>query len=84
MLPSDNCVYKRDTSQGKIILAIHVDDVLVAATTKSMIDDFNQEISKTFEISTNNPLTSILACLLIVIANLKRSNYHNQGIYLKC
>jgi hypothetical protein len=60
MLPSDNCVYKRDTSQGKIILAIHVDDVLVAATTKSMIDDFNQEISKTFEISTNNPLTSYL------------------------
>ncbi len=57
---SDNCVYHKQTDSGKIILALHVDDVLVAASNQSLIDQFNNDISKTFELSINNPLSTYL------------------------
>ena len=59
-LQSDNCVYQSDTPDGKIILALHVDDVLVAASNQALIDKFNVDMSNTFDLSINNPLSTYL------------------------
>jgi transposase InsO family protein len=45
------CVYIKQTNEGIIILALYVDDLVVAATTDRMVDEIRDELSHYFELS---------------------------------
>jgi hypothetical protein len=58
---SDSCVYIKVLSDGSIIqLATHVDDVLIIASSQSLIQWFVDSMSVIYQIKVQNPLTSYL------------------------
>jgi hypothetical protein len=57
---TDECVYIRRHNEDVIILAIHVDDILVASSSEKLRLWFNTELVKIYEITVNHPLDSYL------------------------
>ena len=49
---SDDCLYTRLTGSYLTIVAVHVDDLLVAAPLDSDLQQFKKELSERFEVST--------------------------------
>ena len=56
---ADHCVFYRRRPEGLLVLAIYVDDALVAATSDKLIDEILVHIQKTFEF-TGGPLSYFL------------------------
>lgn len=46
----DTCVFLKDTTKGRIFVAIYVDDVLVAAKSLSLLDEFKRKLASYIEI----------------------------------
>jgi hypothetical protein len=78
---ADHCVYTLTQPSGKIILATHVDDILIAASSINLQDWFTQSFTSTYEITINSPLTSYLGMTIV----RDRENNHlflNQPGYI--
>jgi hypothetical protein len=72
-LLTDNCVYIKRSGNDLTILGIHVDDILIACSNSRLKQEFNDQLSKYYEISINDPLDSYLGM------DIKR-NRENQTI----
>lgn len=51
---ADPCIYFRENKDGKIMIALYVDDGLVLATDKKLLDYILKKIRDVFEITVGN------------------------------
>ncbi|KAM3964295.1 uncharacterized protein ACR2FA_001787 [Aphomia sociella] len=49
---ADPCLFTKNTSSGKLIVTLYVDDGLVAASNKTLIDNFLKDLKTKFSITT--------------------------------
>lgn len=57
---ADPCLYTKTVSDGKLILSVHVDDLLLTAPSKSSRSEFESELAKIFQINTQHDNISYL------------------------
>jgi hypothetical protein len=76
---TDECVFVRRNNSDFIILAIHVDDILVASSSDKLRLWFNQELQEYYEISINYPLDSYLGMLISRDREAKTVSISQQG-----
>jgi hypothetical protein len=77
---TDECVFIRRTSEYDfIILAIHVDDILVASSSDELRLWFNQELQGYYELSINYPLDSYLGMVISRDREAKTVSISQQG-----
>jgi hypothetical protein len=61
---SDACIYVKGNGIDQIIVATHVDDLLILSKNTSLIEQFMQELSNVYEITTSMNPTSYLGMQL--------------------
>lgn len=47
--PADHCVYAKETKQGKVIVIIWVDDLIIAASNEDVMRDGKEMLSERFK-----------------------------------
>jgi len=57
---SDPCLYTRITKEGTLYVAIHVDDILLSASTRELQQQFEEMLAKQFDITTQRDNISYL------------------------
>lgn len=57
---ADPCVYSRRTGQSLLLLSIHVDDQLIACTSRAELDNFKRLLNDRFECSDGGPVNYFL------------------------
>jgi hypothetical protein len=63
-LPSEWCIYRQHSSSGTIIFAVHVDDIVSAASSPAENDRFKTELKTHWEISDLGPAKFALGIAL--------------------
>jgi hypothetical protein len=63
-LPCEWCIYRRHSSTGTIIFAVHVDDIVSAASSSTENDRFKNELRSHWEISDLGPAKFALGIAL--------------------
>lgn len=56
---ADPCLFKRERSNGKLLVALYVDDGLIAGSNEGLIDEFIKELKEKFAM-TNKPVSYYL------------------------
>lgn len=79
---SDECLYYKDTAEGRLILSTHVDDMLLTCPTIDLRTWFEEEMKKHFDIV---PQRDTISYLGINITHDRKSKriYLNQEGYIK-
>jgi len=48
---ADHGVFWRDIAEGKVILAVHVDDCLIMAKSQDLLDKFKKEVNRKYKMT---------------------------------
>ena len=59
--PADACVFYKQTTKGKILLLVHVDDFAVAADDKDEMNDLFTSLNERFGVRDEGDLTRFLS-----------------------
>ena len=57
---ADPCLYIKKHNNHTLLLSLHVDDQLIACTSRSMLDEFKRTLNKEFECSDGGPVKYFL------------------------
>jgi hypothetical protein len=61
---ADECLYTYDTDNGKMILSVHIDDMLLSSLNKKQQMRFGKEMSKSFNMVKQYDTISYLGMMI--------------------
>lgn len=79
---ADSCVYTRRRDGHFLLLAVHVDDQIIACDSRSALDDFKRRLNARFECSNSGPIGYFLG-FNVYRDRLNRRLYISQEHYLE-
>ena len=64
-LKSDNCLFQKSIGDDYCLLVLHVDDIAVAASSQSMIDDLSNTLNEVYEMNDSDGLNTFTGVNII-------------------
>lgn len=85
-LPSEPCLYFKETASGPIFIALYVDDILIACKNLTEITALKEKLNSKFKMEDKGPASSILGMLIIrdrqkKTITLKHSGYIRELVH---